>query len=65
LSFDLLATDVQQSVIAHTGRTSGFASPTGKTAVEVIAQNRGGRLAFQHLLDLVDAAARTVQFITQ
>ncbi len=59
------AADVEQAAVLHAGRAGGFAGAAGQAAVEMQLRLGGGRLAFQHLLDQVDAAARTVELVAE
>ncbi|MNE15496.1 hypothetical protein D3C80_1084060 [compost metagenome] len=59
------ATDVEQVVVLHSGRTGGFTVAAGQAAVQVSLGLGRDRLAFEHLLDQVNASARTIQLIAQ
>ena len=62
---DHLATDVEQMTVLHTARAGALAVAAAEAAVQMLLRGAGRRLAFQHLLDEVDAASRTVQLIAQ
>ncbi|KAG1435996.1 hypothetical protein G6F57_020865 [Rhizopus arrhizus] len=49
--------------VFNAGRTCGFAIAARQAAVQVLLRGLRGLGAFQHLLDQVDAAARTVQLV--
>ncbi len=65
LGIDHGAADVHQTAVFHPGRAGGLAVAAGQAAVEVQLGGAGGRLAFERLFDLVDAAARAVELIAQ
>ena len=60
-----LAPDIEQAVIFHSRRTGRFAGTAGQAAVEVRLRLLGDLLAFEHLLDQVDAATRTIELVTE
>ena len=51
--------------VTHARRTGGLAIAAGETAVEMCERVHRHRIAFEHLLDEVDAPARPVEFIAQ
>ena len=63
--FDQFTTKVDQLIVSYSRWAGGFTGAAGQAAVEVHAGARGGRVPLEDLLDLVDAAARSVQFIAQ
>ena len=65
LFFNHAAPDIQQAAVMHTRRAGGLAGAAGETAIQMQLRFGGGRRAFEHLLDQVDAAARTVEFIAE
>jgi hypothetical protein len=65
LLVDDLAADVDQVAVLHAARAGAFAVAAGQAAVQVQLRLARGRLAFEHLLDQVDAAARAVELVAQ
>ena len=59
------AADIEQAAVLHARRARRLAIAAGQAAVEVELGLRGDRLAFQHLLHEVDAAARPVELVAQ
>src|ERR1700722_11310 len=52
--------------VVHARRAGGHAGEAGKTAIDVLDDFRRRRAVFfQHLLDEIDSAARTIEFIPQ
>lgn len=64
--FDMGASMIDQMHVIHAGGTGGGAGKAGKTAVDMGDDLAVGRATvFQHVLDEVDAAARTVQLVAE
>src|SRR5208282_6807620 len=63
--FDQLASDIGQSSVAHAGGADRFAGPAGEAAVEMQLRLGADGGALKHLLDKVDAPARTVEFVAE
>ena len=59
------ATDLDQPAVSHTGRAGGFTGAAGKATVKMGLCSGADLVAFQHLLDQVDATARPVQLIAK
>ena len=51
--------------VLHTAGASGFAVAASQAAVQVLLRGTRWCCAFQHLLDQVDTATRSVQLIAQ
>ena len=63
---DIAARVIDQVHVVHAGRTGGHAGEAGQAAIDVAHHLLGGRTArLQHVLDQVDAAARTVEFVAE
>jgi hypothetical protein len=56
---------ISSNGVFDAGGAGRFAGAAGQAAVEMQARLFSHRLAFEHLLDQVDAAARAVQFVAQ
>ena len=65
LFFGDAAADVHQAAVLHAGRAGRFAGAAGEATVQMQHGLFSHRCAFEHLLDQVDASARTVQFVAQ
>ncbi len=65
LPIEDLAPDVGEPAVLHARRAGGLAGAAGQAAVEVQLRAAPGRLAFEHLLELVDASARAVEFVAE
>ena len=65
LLIDQLAADVEQPAVLHARRTGGFARSAGETPIEMQLGLRGGLDSFEHLLDEIDAAARSVELVAE
>ena len=63
--FDHLAADVEQAAVLDTRRTGRLARTAGQAAVKVQAGLLGDRLAFEYLLDQIDAPARAVELVAE
>ena len=59
------AADIDQTAIAHAGGAGRLAGAAGQTAIQMELGLAAGGLAFQDLLDQIDAAPGSVQFIAQ
>ena len=59
------APDVDELSVIDTGRAGGFTVSAGQASVQVRLSQPAGLFALKHLLDQVDAAARSVQFIAK
>ena len=59
------AADVEQRVIAHAGRAGRLAVAARQAAVEMLLRALAARLAFEQLLDQVDAPARPVELVAE
>ncbi|MNJ50566.1 hypothetical protein D3C77_458420 [compost metagenome] len=57
--------DVQQVVVINARRAGGLAVAAGQAAIEVQLGLGRGRVAFQHLLDQVDAPTRAIEFVAE
>src|SRR5262249_22464895 len=57
------APNFDEPSVAHARGTRGLAGATGETAVEVKLSLRADRLAFEHLLHQIDAAARSIELV--
>ncbi len=57
--------DVDQVAVLHARRAGGLAVAAGQAAVEVQLRRARRRVAFEHLLDQVDAAARAVELVAE
>ena len=57
--------DVQQVVVIDPRRAGGFAVAARQAAIQVLLGLLRDLVAFQHLLDQVDAPARAIQFIAE
>jgi hypothetical protein len=62
---DQAPADVDQAAVFHAGRAGGFAVATGQAAIQVLLGHARRRLSLEHLLDQVDAPARTVELVAQ
>ena len=62
---DHFAADIQQIVVLHAGRAGGFAVAAGQAAIQVLLGLGRDFVAFEHLLDQVDAPARAVQLVAE
>ena len=63
---DVDARLVDEVRVVHAGRTRRHARQAGQAAIEMFDHRRRRRLAgFQHRLGEIDAAARTVEFVTE
>src|SRR6185437_8577199 len=62
---DVMPTDVQQAAVSDARWARRLAGPASQTAVEVQLGGTRGLGSFQHLLDEVDAAARTVELVSE
>src|SRR6185295_9413872 len=52
--------------VMHARRTGGHAGEAGQAAVDMLDHLRGRRLVlFQHLLDQIDAPARTIELVAE
>ena len=65
LSLDDRAADVDQPTVLDAGRTRGLAVAAREAAVEMQLRLRRERVAFEHLLDQIDAAARPVELVAE
>ena len=65
LGFHHRAADIQQMAVVDAGRAGGLAGAAGEAAIQVQLRAAGRGGALEHLLDLVDAPARTIQFVTE
>ncbi len=65
LALDHFAADVEQPRVLHARGACGFAGTAGKAAIEMQAGLLSRLDAFEHLLDQINTAARSVQFVTQ
>ena len=65
LLVDDLAADVDQVAVLHAARAGALAVAAGEAAVQVQLRAARRRLAFEHLLDQVDAPARAVELVAQ
>jgi FAD/FMN-containing dehydrogenase len=65
LALDDAAADVHQVAVVDAARTGALAVAAGQAAVQVQLGLARGRLAFQHLLDQVDAPARAIELVAQ
>ena len=63
--FDQRPPDVDQPPILDARRTCGLAVAAGEATIEVQLRRCGDRAAFEHVLDEIDAATRSVQFVAQ
>ncbi len=61
----MLASDVEQTPVAHARGTGGFAGSASQATVDVQLGLGGDRRAFQHLLHQVDTAARAVELVAE
>ena len=57
--------DLQQPVIVYARGAGGFAGAAEQAAIQVTLGDVAGWLTFQHLLNQIDAAARSIQFISE
>ena len=63
---DVLAGMIHQMHVMDARGAGGHAGEAGKAAVDMLGHGRRGRLpAFQHVLDQIDAPARTVEFVAR
>ena len=60
-----LAPDVDQVAILHAAGAGAFAVAASEAPVQMHLRLARGRLAFEHLFDEVDAAARAIQLVAQ
>jgi len=60
-----LAADVHQPAVLDAGGAGGFAGTAGQAAVQMQLRARRGRGTFEHLLDEIDPASRSVELITE
>ncbi len=64
--FHMHTSIVDQVHVVHARGAGGGAGKTGQAAIQMLDDVRiGGATVFQHILDEVDASARTIQFVTQ
>ena len=57
---------IDQVHVVHAGRTGRHAGKTRQTSIDMLDDLRGRRLfLLQHVLDQIDAPARTVRFVTK
>ena len=62
----ILPADVHEMPVAHARGTRRLAAETGEAAVEMqLRASRSARRALEHLLDEIDAAARTVELVAE
>ncbi|GAC1630475.1 MAG: hypothetical protein NVS9B10_22920 [Nevskia sp.] len=62
---DDLAADVDEPPVLHAARAGRLAGAAAQAAVEMRLRLGRDRLAFEHFLDLVDAAARAVELVAE
>lgn len=60
-----MAPDVDQAAVLHAGGTGRFAIAAGQATVQVQLGLGSDGLAFEHLLDQINAPARAVEFIAE
>jgi hypothetical protein len=63
--FDQRAPDVDQPAVLDSRGAGRLAVAAGEAAIEVLLRRRGDCAAFEHFLDEIDAAARSVQLVAQ
>jgi hypothetical protein len=57
---------IDQMHVVHARRAGGHAGQAGETAIDVLDDFRRRRaVLFQHLLDEIDSAARTIEFVAE
>ena len=57
---------IDQMHIVHARRASGHTGQAGQTTIDVLHYPVArGPIAFEHVLDQVDASARAIKFVTQ
>ena len=65
LRLDVLAADLHEPAVLDAGRAGRLAAAAREAAVEVLLRAARDRRPFDHLLDQVDPAARTVEFVAE
>src|SRR5579863_9505545 len=57
------ASNLDKAAVAHARGAGRLAIRAGQATVEMQLRRRARHRAFEHLLDLVDATARTIEFV--
>ena len=63
--FGEFAADLDQAAVLHSRGAGGFAGLAGQAAIQVQLRGGAGFAALQHILDQIDAPARSVEFVAE
>ena len=63
--FGEFAADLDQAAVLNSRGAGGFAGLAGQATIQVQLRGGAGFAALQHILDQIDAPARSVEFVAE